>query len=226
MRKIVLSLFSTVFLLACSQNNPVGTQMVNDTIKPEENNISQEAELEGLYGDRHLINCSDNEQIALTGDFKKLDSLYKNLLPNAYSGQTIYVKLKGLFTSEGKSKELLVKEVLQAEQKNDKNTCIPYDYWCRGSEPFWMVQISAKENLLAFFDPMSSEYYHFSFSKPEHRQATTIYTAEDKTANNKIRISITKEECSDGMSERKYQYKAEVVLNGITYNGCAIGIKD
>lgn len=225
MKRFILLLFPTVFLFSCIQNNPSGTQTADsaDTVKSNENKISQEMELEGLYADHHLINCADNERIVLSGDIKKIDSVYKSLLPDAYSGQTIYVKLKGLLTSEeGKNKELSVREVLRAEQKNDRNTCIPYDYWCRGTEPFWVAEISEEENLIDFFDPMASKYTHFTFSKPEMKSNATIYTAEDKSANSKIRISITKEKCSDGMSEREYQYKSEVVLNGTIYKGCAV----
>ena len=43
-----------------------------------------------------------------------------------------------------------------------------------------------------------------------------------ESKKNKIIISITKQPCSDGMSEKKYNYKVEVVLNGNKYSGCAI----
>ncbi|MFY9311475.1 MAG: hypothetical protein WAQ28_20695 [Bacteroidia bacterium] len=215
MRKCILFFLSLTILASCSQNNPVentATESVNST----ESSVAKEVELEGLYADHYLVNCSDNARIAVTGLISNLDSLYKGLLPEAYSGQTIYVKLKGQLTNN----ELSVKEVVQAEQKNDKNTCIPYDYWCMGNEPFWRVQVSEKENLIDFFDPMASTYYHFNFTKPEVKQGITVYTTE--SGKNKIKITITSENCSDGMSERSYQYKAGALLNGTTYKGCAV----
>lgn len=191
-----------------------------DSLQTNENSQAKEVELEGLYANHQLMSCTDSEKITVTGSVNKLDSLYNRLLPQPYSGQTVYVKVKGLLASQGTSKELAVKEVLLAEQKNDKNTCVAYNYWCMGNEPFWRVQISEKENLIDFFDPMANKYYHFNFSKPESKQNVTIYTAE--SGSNKIKVSITNEKCSDGMSEREYPYTSEVVLNGTTYNGCAV----
>ena len=42
--------------------------------------------------------------------------------------------------------ELTVDSILSAEGKNYNNSCIPYDFWCMGNEPFWQLQISEKEN--------------------------------------------------------------------------------
>lgn len=217
MRNFFLFFLSLTILASCSQNKAVentATEPVNST----ENSVAKAVELEGLYADHQLISCSDNAKVAVVGSTGKLDSLYKSLLPQAYSGQTIYVKLKGLLTNN----ELSVKEVVLAEQKNDKNTCIPYDYWCMGNEPFWRIQVSEKENLIDFFDPMASTYYHFNFTKPEIKQGSTVYTAESGKNKIKITITITSEKCSDGMSERSYQYKAEALLNGTAYKGCAV----
>lgn len=220
MKKIILFFLPTVILFSCSQNKSAQNTITADSLQTKASSQPKEVELEGLYTNHLIISCTDNEKIAVTGAVNKLDSLYKSLLPQSYSGQTIYVKVKGLLVSQGNSKELAVKEVLRAEQKNDRNTCVSYDYWCMGNEPFWQIQISEKENLIDFFDPMANKYYHFNFSKPESKQNVTIYTAE--SGSNKIKVSITNEKCSDGMSEREYLYKSEVLLNGTTYKGCAV----
>ncbi len=213
MRKISVLLFSTV-LFSCSQNHSVESSAGEDSTQTI--STTKEVELDGLYANDKFISCSDNQTLAIMGDTKKLDSLYKVLLPEAYEGQTIFAKLKGTLSNN----DLSVKEVVQAEQKNESNTCIPYDYWCMGNEPFWRVQISEKENLIDFFNPMENTYSHFNFSKPEIKQNSTVYTAE--SGANKIKITITNEKCSDGMSERDYQYKSEAVLNGTVYKGCAV----
>lgn len=218
MKALFLLLFPAAALFSCSSNHSEANGTTGDTSATQVPKTSQDVELAGLYSKSHFINCADNAKLVVKGDTKKLDSLYKSILPASYDGQTIFVKLKGTLESG----ELTVKDVLQAEQKNDKNTCITFDYWCRGNEPFWIVQVSEKENLIDFYNPMEQKYYHFSFSKPETKQNVTMYTAEDKAGNHKIKITVAAETCSDGMSELTYPYKSEVVLDGTTYKGCAV----
>ena len=215
MKKLFLLLLPTIALFSCSQNHSTGNEAVTDTSAASAS--AQEVELAGLFSKPRFISCSDNSELMVTGDTKKLDSLYKSILPSAYEGQSVFVKLKGTLVSN----ELTVKEVVVAEQKNEENTCIPFDYWCMGNEPFWRVQISEKENLIDFYNPMEQKYFHFSFSKPEIKHNSTIYTAEDK-AGHKIKITISPEKCSDGMSERSYSFKSEAVLDGTTFKGCAV----
>lgn len=206
-------------LLSCSQDKSAENASASDTLNAKEVINVKEIELAGLYADHQVRSCTDNEKITATGSLlAKLDSAYKSLLPQAYPGQTIYVRVKGLFNESAKAIE--VKQVIQTEQKNDKNTCVPYEYWCMGNEPFWRVQISEKENLIDFFDPMAATYYHFNYAQPEIKQGSTVYTAD--LGKDKIKVTVTSAKCSDGMSEREYQYKAEVVLNGKVFNGCAV----
>lgn len=219
MKKLFLLLLPIIALFSCSQQNPSnGNEAVADTSAISSSKVAQEVELAGLYSKSRFISCSDNSELKVAGDTKKLDSLYYNVLPVAYEGQNIFVKLKGTLVSN----ELTVKEVVLAEEKNEKNTCVPFDYWCMGNEPFWRVQISEKENLIDFYNPMEQKYVHFSFSKPEIKQNSTIYTAEEKGGKHKIKITISPEKCGDGMSERSYSFKSEAVLDGTTFKGCAV----
>lgn len=218
MKALFLLLFPAVALISCSSNHSEANGTTGDTSATQVPKASQDVELAGLYSKSHFINCADNAKLVVKGDTKKLDSLYNGILPTAYDGQTVFVKLKGSIAAG----ELTVKDVILAEQKNDKNTCVASDYWCRGNEPFWIVQISEKENLIDFYNPMEQKYFHFNFSKPETKQNATIYTAEDTADNHKIKITVTAETCSDGMSELTYPYRSEVVLDGTVYKGCAV----
>ncbi len=219
MRKIFLLMLPAIFLVACSSNtsNPPPTAMGDTLPAPIKVKV---VEMEGLYTSNYFINCADKREITITGDTKKIDSIYKTLLPTAYSGQTIYLKAKGILTIQGANESLAINEILKAEQKNERNACVSYDYWCMGNEPFWRIEISENENLIDFFDPMASTYYHFKFVKPETIGKSKVYTAE--LDGNKIKITITNQKCSDGMSEREYPCKAEAILNGKTYKGCAM----
>ena len=224
MKNIIAVFISALLLLGCSQNHStkVNSDNASDSIISTGNGVSETVELSGLYANHHFTTCDDSRSIVVNGDVKKLDSIYSILLPDAYSGQSIFVKIKGSVSTTEGNQSLSVSEILSAEQKNAFNTCISYDYWCMGNEPFWQIQISEKENLIDFYDPMLPKFYHFNFSKAEINGSKTIYTVEDKGSNNKLKITITKEKCSDGMSERNYNFKSEAVLNGTTYNGCAV----
>lgn len=223
MKKIVFLLISTVLFCSCSQNQSnVNLTVATDSLVLAETQTDN-YQLEGLYAPSFILSCIDNQQIVLKNESKKLDSLYKVLLPNAYQGQTIYVKLNGiLFSKNGKATAFLVNDVLVAEQKNEKNTCFAYDYWCMGNEPFWRVQVSEKENLIDFFNPMEAKFYHFVYTKPQDKGKSKVYVSENSTESHKIKVTITNGNCSDGMSEREYIYSSQVELDGHVFNGCAV----
>lgn len=223
MKKIILLFSISTFLFSCSGNHSdTNSATVLDSL-PVAEVVSQSYELEGLYASSFIIDCAKNEKIALMQGNEKLDSLYKVLLPKAYQGQTIYVKLKGtLLSKDGKTIGFMANEVIAAEQKNQKNTCCAYDYWCLGNEPFWNVQVSEKENLIDFFSPLEEKQYHFVYTKPEEKGKSKIYTSENTVDGHKIKVTITTGNCSDGMSEREYPYSSKVVLDGTTYTGCAV----
>lgn len=220
MKKLFFLLLPALLFAACTSNT--ATQNAADTSidsLPEPIKIKV-VEIDGLYANNHFLSCEYKNEITITDETKKIDSLYKTLLPAAYAGQSIYLKIKGTLSTQGTNASLTVTEVLKAEQKNERNTCIPYDYWCMGNEPFWRIQISESEKLIDFYDPMAAKYTHFMYVKPTSQQNSTVYAAE--TDGNKIKITITNQKCSDGMSERSYSCKAEVLLNGKTYKGCAV----
>lgn len=186
-------------------------------------------EYKGVYHPGQFKNAENSELYTFYDSVqKKLDSLYTKILVNPYPNQTVFLDFKGVADSfpTNTGFRATMTELVSMELKNAFNPSIAYDYWCMGNEPFWQIQISEKENLIDFYDPMIPKFYHFSFSKAEILGGATLFTAEDKTSNNKIKITITKEKCSDGMSERNYNCKSQVVLNGITYNGCAVAYGD
>jgi uncharacterized membrane protein len=151
---------------------------------------------------------------------QKLDSLYKSVLPNpAYPEQAIFADVKGVLTSTNGISSLAIKEVVHVEQRGLKNTCVPYDYWCTGTEPFWQVQISEQENLIDFYNPMEQKTSHFIYSKAEIKNGVTHYSSSDK--ENRISITIKKEKCN-GAIDTPYNYSVEVLLNDKKYSGCAI----
>ena len=99
---------------------------------------------------------------------------------------SVFMKMKGFVKHTTDENVLVVTELITVEQKSYKNTCIPYDFWCFGTEPFWQIEISEKENVIDFYNPMEQKLIHFDYSKPEIKNGTTNYMSSNK--ENKITI--------------------------------------
>jgi len=226
----LLPIISILFFSCNQQKNSSNTIIQTITIKRD--SLPKIEEFEGLYfpskqGSSGMIKVCFGKNHSLSypvvDETNSLDTLYKKILPNAYPSQTIYIKIKGELiasSSQNAPYTLQIKSVLKTEMKNYQNNCIPYEYWCKGNEPFWQVQISEKENLIDFYDPMEQKTVHFDFTKSQIKNGSINYSA--KNNSNTIEIKIKKEKCSDGMSEKKYNFSVSVQLNDKTYKGCAV----
>jgi uncharacterized membrane protein len=220
-------LFISCSIISCTQNgNPVQTKSPAPVLKLDTLRITKE--FTGIYyndGNAKFISCENPKIIYSVKNSQELDQSIIKILPNAYKGEAIIVTIMAeISSSDDKAYGGLldVKELKRSEQKSSKNTCIPYDFWCLGNEPFWQLQISGNENLIDYYNPMEQKTMHFNYSEPVEKDGFITYNAVDKSnASNKILIVIKKEKCSDGMSEKQYNYSAEVTLND-KQKGCAI----
>lgn len=222
--KTTTLLFLIVLFSACNQSgNPVQVKSPAPVLAEDTLRITKK--FSGIYfndGTGKFISCEQPEMTYLLDSDNKLDSARKQILPHAYPAEGIFVQMLAEInsSSDGNYAGLLkVKELVKAKQKNSKNTCIPYDFWCTGTEPFWQLQISKAENLIDFYNPMEEKTTHFSYSAPRTEGNATYYTASDKDQN--ISITIKNEKCN-GATDSQYDYSAEVKLNGKKYNGCAV----
>jgi uncharacterized membrane protein len=162
-----------------------------------------------------------------TGDLEKN---YRRLLPHHYPGQAIYAEVKGYKTDNYGLLTLpsnfagffVITEILDLEEKNYRNTCIPYEYWALGTEPFWAAQISSKENLIEFKEADKDGTRMFVFANAIEEDSATVYAAINQSTGDNIRIKVKKEACSDGMSDRQYSHSVELTMNGKNFSGCAI----
>lgn len=195
----------------------------------EKDTLKISKDLKGIYnnnGTRTFLDCEHPELIyRLTSAHPEIDSALKKILPNAYSGEGIYVEMNAEINpidSKVFSGLLDVKKVLKTEQKNPGNTCIPFDFWCKGTEPFWTLQISKAENLIDFYNPMEQKTSHFLYSAPITKDNVITYTSTDESdPKRKIQVSVFPEKCSDGMSEKQYNYRVEIILEK-KYKGCGM----
>ncbi len=90
-----------------------------------------------------------------------------------------------------------------------------------GTEPFWNIQI--KNDIFLFTalnDKIDSIYFkvnHYSINNKLIK-----INVEDKTNKNaKLILELKENKCSDGMSDKQYQYSAVFNYNNLLFNGCA-----
>ena len=92
---------------------------------------------------------------------------------------------------------------------------------CRGTEPFWAI--SMEPDAIIYSEPGTEKLY-FPYQDPiEQEKGTLVFKTYIQEGNKSTRLQIilTKEECSDGMSDTVYPYTAEVELDGKQLKGCA-----
>ena len=160
-----------------------------------------------------------------TGDIERN---YRRLLRFPYPGQPIFAEVKGYkstYFGDAKlpakfSGFLIVTEILDLEVKNFRNTCIPYDYWALGAEPFWQAQISASEGIIEFKGMDDERTKVFTYVLPMKDDSARVYAAINQETGDNIRIAVKAEDCSDGMSDIRYHFKVELTVNGENFSGC------
>jgi uncharacterized membrane protein len=83
------------------------------------------------------------------------------------------------------------------------------NYKLIGTEPFWSCDILGDS--LHF----SNSEGLFVSQKIVSRDTSYTFVSEN------IKIKLLPENCSDGMSDTKYSYKAKLTLDSLMYEGCA-----
>lgn len=173
----------------------------------------------------------------VTDETKNLKGLYEKFYSTRNIYGAVYAKLKGEIVdtkdkigkniSEKHPKTIIVKEVLNIDKKNFRNTCLKYDYWALGNEPNWSLQISKAENQIEFIDYSQNQTYHFFYEEPRIEPGRIVYITHNNIKQYIIDVIIKKEKCSDTMSDTEYDYSVEVILSGgKRYKGCGIKGKE
>ena len=149
-----------------------------------------------------------------------LDSLFQLARgPITYREKTVYAVLRGHLHGD----TLTVTDVDAMEAKHAWNTCIPFEFWCSGAEPFWDLEISQAEGGLFFQDASRQMGTKYAWSAPKMEGDTWMYTAP-ATADGQpaIRVVIKKEAANNGMSDITFNYSAELTVGSEKRKGVAI----
>lgn len=159
-----------------------------------------------------------------------LEKNYRQLLKYPYPNQPVVANLKGytapyygdLALPSGFAGFFVATEIIKVEAKNFQNTCIPYDFWAVGTEPFWYAQVSAAEGVIEYRGMDDEKVKFFAYQAPVQEDSVKIYTGVNQDSGDNIRIEMSTKPCSDGMSDRNYRLQVKLMMNGKELNGCGI----
>lgn len=176
--------------------------------------------------------CADNRQYQVKDATRLLDSLYLlACLPAPIPHEATYAVLSGTIgpkdasnTAAGTTGTLTVTRVDTLQAKNRFNACLPWEFWCHGTEPFWGLQISEAEGGIFFKNMADETGARYAWDKPRTEgQFSWVYEVNDPAGDAApLKIAIKKEKCSDGMSDIEYDYSVRVAIGNETLRGCAV----
>jgi uncharacterized membrane protein len=87
-----------------------------------------------------------------------------------------------------------------------------------GTEPFWSINIS-KANKTATYSRAGEADVVLGYPKESGADGANVLTSTSPQGD--VVMTLRKQDCSDGMSDRTYPWEAEVVFNGEMLKGCA-----
>jgi len=191
----------------------------------------------GLYRQKgpklEFVPCNAPEKSYwVLGETEKLNDLYESAIRQGYAGQNVVASVRGNLkrakpsngaaTSSPYDAQLFVKEVVKVRAKNFRNTCVPFDFWGMGNEPFWSLQISEAEGIIEF-SKLGATTEVAEYVKPsiENEGLRSRYFVTFPSGQ-RMKIAVTKEKCEDSMAGNPYAYSIEVSYNGEVLKGCAV----
>lgn len=187
----------------------------------------------GLYTFGNEVNtfrdCGGNKVYWVNDSLANMEQAYKSASKFlSYPYESVYAEFKGYLAGRselGYASEyenvLVVTEIIKLEAKNFRTECYNYEFIALGNEPFWSLDIIPSEKRIMFKNAGLEKVHEFIYSAPV-REAGFYRYEPISPGQDKLSILIREEQCSDGMSDRKYNHSAEINLNGVLFKGCAI----
>lgn len=235
---------TALFFFACSEKPVPGSNISTQTDttttqapQPESQERSAAApppailSLRGMYKSgvdgASFYDCNTGKTFAVRGRPVELDSLYYEACqPAPYENESVYAVVRGQLTPVPAGQPvdgvLRITGIDTITAKTMFNTCLAYDFWCLGTEPFWGLLISEKEAGLFLKDIGEERGRRFSWATPKVQGDTWTYSTSDPVNREKVNVVVRKTPCSDGMSDRRYNYAVEIRIGKRVLNGCAV----
>lgn len=92
------------------------------------------------------------------------------------------------------------------------------DFIGLGTEPFWAIELDFDKNIR--FTTADGDSLIAPAAAGQMRDGALHY--ETKTGAGELKIALRRETCSDGMSDRDYEYSVVVMVKGLEYKGCGV----
>lgn len=248
MQKMLVTGLLALFLFACT-DTPAPTANTTNTltdtlsVAPQANSGQRAAiapppplqTLRGMYqsgtnGDA-FYDCTAGKTYRVNAKPKVLDSLYRQACqPAPYDNESVYAVARGYVTPRADASgapasidgEFSITGIDTMTAKSMFNTCRPFDFWCMGTEPFWGLLISEQEAGLFLKNIGADQGKAFPWAAPKVKGDSWTYTTTDRGTKGKVNVVVRKTACSDGMSDRRYNYAVEIRIGEQTLQGCAI----
>ncbi len=242
MKLYILILFAAIIIQSC--NSPEKQVEKLDSTTRLDSSIVVDSDVipidknpiifKGLYTFGNEVSsfqdCGESQKIYWVNDsIAILRNQYEktNLFPS-YPYESVYAEVRGYLSGKSKlgyaseyENVLVVTEIIKVEAKNFRTDCYNYEFIALGNEPFWSVDINPQEKRIVFKNVGQERALEFIYAPATVSRGVYRYEAISPS-NEKIVVVIREEKCSDGMSDRRYNYSAEITVNKTIYKGCAI----
>lgn len=240
--KFAVYFLAVSLLLACKEERkqlpdisgflPEQQQTPDSTARPRGQRIFKGLFVTGRNMSNFRSCDSERDNYYVVDSTHQLDELYNTIFQSspAFPFEYVYVELMGELqladkaaAMHGFDSSIVVYDILTFEQKNYRNTCIPYDFWAIGNKPDWSLQVSAREGILALKDYSSNEVFLFEYFDPKiiNDEVYTYYSNNYATQTS-INAVFKRVNCSDGVTGNDYEYSSTVIINGKRFTGCGI----
>ena len=226
--KNICSLILLLSLFTACQNAPSKdnkTDVINEKVKPD-NKVQRYIGLFS-YGSKGSFfrPCGrDSTRWAVIDSSNEMVSRYKTVYQYGYDNQSVMAFVDGSLlgkSTDGVDNILKINKLVKLEQKDWDGYCMGFEFVIFGSQPFWAVEISPKEQYIDFNDEANLKYHHFKYVKPVIVGDVRTYETVSFDGQETLKIVISKGQCKDESNPKPYPFSGQVILNGKIYNGCA-----
>ncbi|SRR5690606_10080219 len=132
----------------------------------------------------------------------------------------LFVTLLGIMVS-CKSKQKSADTTSSSITKFNEQTFDPH-FKGLGTEPFWNIEL---DNNFVVYQDIDGNREAFPIERIDQAQDANVQLIRSENATYKIQVTISQQDCSDGMSDNNFSYKTKVELTDATgeileLNGC------
>lgn len=147
-------------------------------------------------------------------------------LPVAYTVETTHAVICGTLLGASRANGIQTLNAFRVDTivaKTAENLDAPFEFWCRGTSPKWDIEICNLEGGIFYQNEGDGTGWFCAWSPPVvNGNKWTYNIPAAQGMNGAITLVIRKEKTSDGVSDKKYDYSAEVTVGGKQLKGVAI----